>query len=150
MCKHIGSVIGGSFIIGFFTFFDFILDFLKPNYVENPTSPYTYCYQTVCGPFSACLDLVRTDAIPYVYLTGNPFCNSARYCEYLCGRSVIMENTHSTSRVYRLCAHFLLIGILVIFAMYVKGVISIYALTLIIVNTIFVSTFFISFHADAT
>lgn len=34
--------------------------------------------------------------------------------------------------------------------MYVKGVISIYALILIIVNTIFVSTFFISIHADAT
>lgn len=39
---------------------------------------------------------------------------------------------------------------MVIFAMYIKGVISSYALIIIIINTIFVSTLFISLHADAT
>jgi len=61
-----------------------------------------------------------------------------------------MDNSQSTSRVYRLCAHILLCGVMAIFAMYVKGAISIYALALIIFNTIFVSTLFISLHADAT
>lgn len=61
-----------------------------------------------------------------------------------------MNNSQSTSRVYRLCAHFLMAGIMLIFAMYVKGIISTYALIIIVVNTIFVSTLFISLHADAT
>jgi hypothetical protein len=61
-----------------------------------------------------------------------------------------MDNSQSTSRVYRLCAHFLLGGIMIIFAMYVKGVISSYALIIIVINTIFISTLFISLHADAT
>lgn len=39
---------------------------------------------------------------------------------------------------------------MLIFAMYVKGVISTYALIIIAVDTIFVSTLFISVHADAT
>jgi hypothetical protein len=39
---------------------------------------------------------------------------------------------------------------MVIFAMYIKGVISSYALVIIIVNSIFVCTMFISLHADAT
>jgi hypothetical protein len=39
---------------------------------------------------------------------------------------------------------------MVIFAMYIKGVISSYALIIIIVNSIFVCTMFISLHADAT
>ena len=52
--------------------------------------------------------------------------------------------------MYRLCAHFLLCGIMLIFAMYVKGVISTYALIIIAIDTIFVSTLFISVHADAT
>lgn len=85
----------------------------------------------------------------YINLTGNPYCNSARYCEYLCRRSVIMDNSQSTSRIYRFCGHCLLGGAMVIFAMYIKGVISIYALALILFNTVFVSTLFISIHADA-
>ncbi len=30
------------------------------------------------------MDLVRSDAYAYIALNGNPFCNSAKYCEYLC------------------------------------------------------------------
>lgn len=74
-----GSVIGGSFIIAFFTFFDFILDFFKPN-AANPNSAYANCHKAVCSPCTNCLDLVRTDSMAYINLTGNPFCNSARYC----------------------------------------------------------------------
>jgi hypothetical protein len=57
----------------------------------------------------------------FIALTGNPFCNSARYCEYLCDKSVITSYSQSTSRVYRLCAHFFIAGLVVIICLYVKG-----------------------------
>lgn len=60
-----------------------------------------------------------------------------------------MDYSQSTSRAYRLCAHFLIVGIIAIFALYVKGVISIYALLVIMVETLFIATLFISAHADA-
>jgi len=37
LCKHLGSVIGGSFVVAFFTIFDFIFDFFKPDYNADPT-----------------------------------------------------------------------------------------------------------------
>lgn len=148
ICKHFGSVIGGSFIIAFFTFFDFIFDFLKPDESSDPNSCYSKFFNCLCS--HSIFDLVRTDALAYINLTGNPYCNSARYCEYLCKRSLILDNSQSSSRVYRLCAHFLLCGIMVLFALYVKGVISTYALIIIVINTIFVSTMFISLHSDAS
>lgn len=86
----------------------------------------------------------------YINLTGNPYCNSARYCEYLCDRSIIMDYSQSTSRVYRICAHFLITGIMAIMALYMKGNISIYALLVIMVQSLFIATLFISVHADAT
>ena len=39
---------------------------------------------------------------------------------------------------------------MVLFALYVKGVISTYAIIIIVINTIFVSTLFISLHSDAS
>ena len=148
ICKHLGSVIGGSFIIAFFTFFDFIFDFFKPDPNSDINSCYPKCYNFVCS--HSIFDLVRTDALAYINLTGNPYCNSARYCEYLCKRSAILDNSQSSSRIYRLCAHFLICGIMVLFALYVKGVISTYAIIIIVINTIFVSTLFISLHSDAS
>ena len=85
----------------------------------------------------------------YINLTGNPFCNSSRYCEYLCGRSIIMDSSQSTSRAYRLYAHFLIVGIMAVIALYIKGVISIYALLIIMIQSIFIATLLISVHADA-
>lgn len=149
LCRHLGSVIGGSFIIAFLTPLDFLLDFFKPPVNADPNALYTRCYKNACCVCDSVLDLVRTDAMAYIALTGNPFCNSARYCEYLCEKSVITDYSESVGRVYRLCAHLLLVGILIVFAMYIKGMISIYALIIIIVNTIFISTLFISLHADA-
>jgi hypothetical protein len=92
--------------------------------------------------------LAREDAIVYINLAANPYCNASRYCEYLCGSSYITEYTQSISRIYRISAHFLLIGIMIIFSLYVKGTISINALFIIVLITMFISTLFISFHAD--
>ena len=86
----------------------------------------------------------------YINLAGNPYCNSARYCEYLCERSLLMDNSQSTSRAYRICAHFLIAGFISILGLYLKGTgISLYTIGIIIVLTIFISTFFISLHTDA-
>lgn len=85
----------------------------------------------------------------YINLTGNAYCNSARYCEYLCDKSVLTNYSQSSSRIYRLCAHFLIVGVVTIIALYSKGTISIYAIALIIIETLCVSTFFISYHPDA-
>ena len=149
-CKHFGSVIAGSFMNGFFSILDYIFDFLKPNVEENPEGCYTTCFTSCCSPCLSLFELVRSDAMAYVNLTGNPYCNSARYCEYLCDKSLLMDNSQSTSRAYRICAHLLIASIVAIVGMFVKGTgISILVIGFLIVMTIFVSTYFISLHADA-
>lgn len=134
---------------GFFSFFDFVFDFLKPSSAADSNGCYYRFYNCCCICCVTLFDLVRSDAMAFINLTGNPFCNSARYCEYLCDRSTIMDYSQSTSRAYRICAHFLLAGIMGIFALYVKGNISIYALVIVMVQTIFIATLLISIHADA-
>ena len=133
----------------FLALWDFIFDFVKPDENANPDGCYTSCYKCFCCCASI-FDLVRSDAMAYINLTGNPYCNSARYCEYLCDRSIIMDYSQSTSRAYRICAHFLVTGIMAIMALYMKGNISIYALLIIMIQSLFIATLFISVHADAT
>ena len=60
-----------------------------------------------------------------------------------------MEYSQSTSRAYRICAHFLIAGIIAILGLYVKGSISLVVVLVIVGLTLFISTFFISIHADA-
>jgi hypothetical protein len=131
--KHFGSVVGGSFMTGFFSIGDFIFDFLKPDENANPDSCYNSCYQCACKPCFSIYDLVRSDAMAFINMTGNPFMNSARYCEFLCDRSIIMDYSQSTSRAYRICAHFLITALMSIFALYANGEISIYALLVVMV-----------------
>lgn len=69
--KHLGSVIGGAFV----TLFGFI-----PDLVVG------ICRKKIVGQDGSCcglLDVVRSDALCYVALSGNPYCNSAKYCEYV-------------------------------------------------------------------
>ena len=133
---------------GFFSIGDFLLDFIKPDENANPDGCYARCYKCSCSLCFLIFDLIRSDAMAFINLTGNPFCNSSRYCEYLCDRSVIMDYSQSTSRAYRICAHFLIVGIIAIFSLYIKGTISIYALLIIMIQTLFIATLFISIHAD--
>ncbi len=135
---------------GFLSLFDSLLDFLKPAVNENPDSNYTRCCARTCQPCLSLFDLVRADSMAYVNLTGNPYCNSARYCEYLCRKSLIMDYSQSTSRIYRICAHFLIAGIVLILALYIKGSISLGALLVILAEALTVSTFFINIHADSS
>lgn len=142
-CKHLGSIVGGSFMTGFFGLGDFIFDLLKG--VPCCTSFLTTC----CVPCLKLFELVRSDAMAYINITGIPFCNSSRTCEYLCNNSAIFEGSQNTSRVYRLASHIFLIGLNCILALYVKGNIAPTALFVVFVLTFFIVTFCISIHADA-
>jgi len=87
----------------------------------------------------------------YIYLTGNPYCNAARFCEYLCGQSVLTRNSQSISRFYRICAHFLLAGLASVINLIIQGSSkSVFVVLVVFILTLFLSTFFISFHADAS
>lgn len=59
-----------------------------------------------------------------------------------------MDYPQSTSRSYRLCAHFLITGIMVIQALYIKGAISINSIFAVILLSLSTSTLFISLHCD--
>lgn len=149
LCKHLGSIIGGSFMTNFlFTALDYIFDIFKPNFLRNPDSLYTKCHTKLCKSCNSLTDLIRQDAISYVALSGNPYCNSSRYCQYICDRSIITDYALSTSRSYRISTHFLIGTIMVIFALYVNGHISINAIYIVILVTLSVATLFISLHCD--
>lgn len=85
----------------------------------------------------------------YINIAGNPYCNAARYCEYLSDKSVVLEAGQSASRTYRLCAHMLIAGVVGLICLYIKGEIVPTALFVIFLVSIFIATFFISVHADA-
>lgn len=51
--------------------------------------------------------------------------------------------------MYRLSAHILLMGIVGVITLYMNGNISIYAELFILIETIFISTLFISYHSDS-
>lgn len=86
----------------------------------------------------------------YIYLTGNPYCNSSRYCEYLCDKSPLTRNSQSISRAYRILAHFLIAGIVAIVSFFLQGAnTSVFVVLVVFLMSLFIGTFFISLHADA-
>lgn len=104
MCKHLGSVIACAFMNAFFGIADFIFDALIPE-LPNENG----CYNCI-NKFAAYFDLARSDALTIVYVSGNAYCNSARYCEYIAGkmgRSIrTSSESQTSSRVYRYTSHF--------------------------------------------
>lgn len=133
----------------FFTVGDYIFDLFKPSVEKSNDSSYKTCYSKVSKPFKKLFDLVRSDAMSYIYTTGNPYCNSARYCEYLSNNSAAFEDNQSSSRVYRLSAHMFIGGVASLICLYLKGAIVPTAVLIIFFSSFFISTFFISLHADA-
>lgn len=144
--KNLGSVIACSFITSFFAVFDLLFDIFKPT---DKNSTYGRFCECLCGCCQRIFDLVRSDAMAFVVLTGNPVCNSARYCEYLCDKSVLTEYSQSCSRIYRISAHFFIASLTLLYSIYMTQNKSIFAFLIILVGALVVSTFFISLHADA-
>ncbi len=146
VCKHIGSVIACAFMNGFFGIADFIFDAIIP-----PMDETNGCYHCI-NRFAGFFDLARSDAMTIVYATGNAYCNSARYCEYLASKKSNTEYSQSASRIYRYCAHFALSGIISLVAFWIFGLtaeLSIPAMIILLFMSMGVATFFISLHADA-
>jgi hypothetical protein len=69
----------------FFSVLDFIFDILIPDRFEKSDN---FCGKC-CAGFAGFFDLVRSDALAFVYLTGQAYCNSARYCDYIVHKSKI-------------------------------------------------------------
>jgi hypothetical protein len=97
--------------------------------------------------------LVRTDAYSYINLTGIPFCNSARECERLCGRSNQFVGTHSAIKHYRFAAHVFLVALVAILGFLIlkyrllnPGFWNLVIGIAVILATV---TWFINIHADA-
>lgn len=84
----------------------------------------------------------------YINIAGNPYCNAARYCNYMSNNSAALYESQSTSRGYRISAHFTIAALVGIISIYVKGTIVPTGLFAIIFISLFISTFLISIHAD--
>ena len=138
--KNLGSIIGCSFVTSFFSIFDLLFDIFKPKDIQNS------CCKAICG---CVCDLVRSDTMSFVILSGNPFCNSARYCEYLCNKAILTEYSQSCSRIYRISAHFFIASVTLLYSLFFTQNTSIFAYLIILLGALTVSTFFISIHADA-
>lgn len=135
---------------GFFAIGDFFFDLVKPSDNDEEVSCRTKLFaMSCCRSMTKLCDLVRSDSMGYINLTGNTFCNSARYCEYLCDQSRILEYSQSCSRLYRFGAHLFIACLIGIISLYMKGTIAPFASFVIVIMTIFVCTFFVSIHADA-
>jgi hypothetical protein len=93
---HWGSVAGGSFIIGFFGFFDAFFDFFKPTSQNNW---HANCCSNYFGGIYDFFDIVRHDAMGYINLTGLPYCNAARFCDFLSVNTPLFGGSQSISRV---------------------------------------------------
>lgn len=63
--------------------------------------------------------------------------------------SRVMASSQETSNTYRVLSHFTIAGIVGLISLYVKGSIVPMSLLVTIFLAVFISTFFISFHADA-
>lgn len=150
--KHLGSIVAGSYMTGYWVFFDFFFDTIKPCIPDDES--------TTCGKFFAhrCVrntidffDLVKPEAMPYINLTGNTYCNSARYCDYLYEQSLVLQylDSASFSKSYRVSAHLLLAVGTAIISLLVNGHVSSFLALVIVFLMIFLGTFFISAHASA-
>ena len=136
--KHFGSIVGGSFVNSFLL----VPDMMNDIFCGSEGDKKDWC----CGNT---LDLVRSDAYAYIAVNGTAFCNSAKYCEYLCNETMCTDNTQSSMRIYRVGAHIVITTFASIAALLFKGSIEPYFIIITLVFGVFISTFFISYHADA-
>lgn len=135
----------------FFGIFDFLSDALIPDVLPNTN----FCFSCI-NSVSSFFDLVRSDAMAWVYMTGNSYCNAARYCEYVVKKSTLtrdVESSQNTNRIYRYTAHFAIAGLVSVLSSWVLnlgGVITFSGIGVVLLLSMAISTFFISVHADAT
>jgi hypothetical protein len=64
-------------MFGFFSVGNTIMSLFKP---DNSASKYGKCYNIFCGWLTSLFELVRSDTMSYINLTGLPYCNASRFC----------------------------------------------------------------------
>lgn len=84
-------------------------------------------------------------------LTNLPYCNAARYCEFLSSNSRFYDYSQTTSRIFRINMHIVPIFIVLCVSMGNMGLAATpYAIMLIAVLCFFIVTYFLSYHAEKT
>ena len=109
----------------------------------------------MCGALLNTCSLIRTDAYSYINLTGAPYCNSAKQCEYICHRSPVFEGSQSTIRIYRIGSHIMMISLVVLVSYYLSKLsllnneVSLMALVCVSFVTYCMAAYFLLVHLDA-
>lgn len=148
--KNLGSVVAGSFMNGFFSLFDLIFDLLRPE-SQSTCECYRQFYELAFRKIGDFFNLVRADAFAYIALSGNPYCNASRYCELIYSEAIWFEDSQSISRSYRICSHLLLGGVVGLLNFILQGSErSLFVVLVVFVLGLFISTLWISLHADGT
>lgn len=152
LCKHWGSVVGGSFLNAFFEIPTLIMELLICHPQTCCSKLGTTCYNT-CSCFTCFFDLVRTDAYSYINMSGIPFCNSARQCKKINERCPAFIGSHSPMKHFRFAAHVFCVAAVFLMTWFIlrKRVwySNFWHYVILIVVIYAVLTWFVSIQADA-
>lgn len=100
---HWGSVSAGAFLLNFLSYPDLVFDALMPTDEINPsTRPVNCCFRfcnCAFGWLKPLFELARSESMAYINLTGIPYCNASRYCEYLNRMTNLYNGNQSVNRV---------------------------------------------------
>jgi hypothetical protein len=86
----------------------------------------------------------------YVIMTGTPYCNSAKYCDYFWYESMTTEKTQSSLRVYKIAAHAFVTLSATIAGLFYLGVIEGSIVYFNLIGGMVLATFFIELPIDVT
>ena len=136
--KHLGSVVGGAFVNGFFFIPQVITDLARS--CQNSKQKTNNCLINA-------IDLARADALSFIILSGLPYCNASKYCEYLWNESMISDQTQSSIHIYKIAAHMLIATIGSIIGLFLRSQLDPYLLAFTLMIGLFITTFFIEFNA---
>ena len=96
-------------------------------------------------------NLIRGEAICYVSLTNQNYCNSARHCEFLSSNSRFYDYSQTTNRMFRINFHIVPLFIILVIAVAKMGPAATpYAIMLVAILSYFMVTYFVSYHAEKT
>jgi hypothetical protein len=93
----------GAFLLNFLYYPDLIFDSIMPADQVVPGSRPV----NACSKFCSCafgwmkplFELARSESMAYINLTGLPYCNSSRYCEYINRVTDLYNGNQSVNRV---------------------------------------------------
>lgn len=104
---HWGSVLAGAFLLNFLSYPDLVFDALMPTDDIIPVNKPVNCCFRFCdcafGWLKPLFELARSESMAYINLTGLPYCNASRYCEYLNRMTNLYNGNQSVNRVSHTC-----------------------------------------------